>query len=766
MREFRAVLRPCGGPATPLCPATPASLFFHFLHVLDWWVLYVIDEAGSLLLAGLCLMQRQHILTDRWGLKLLGSRGAKLMATGVGTIKNIQRSKCLDVGQSNTSLSSHMMDKLCQYCLGLVSLHHSPGASDYRTVPRYLDVNHYRTVDHQPNVEALIQSAKDCSLCKVIQEYWPLHELRKRFPDIKEESFGSLELSFDLNEPRFFGSGAAWGLLVGTIHTPWHAFTMTFKLTITTCLLSSRASQSSLWSGNDSSMEEKSTIIRSWFAECSSHHPECTPPTHQYPRRLVEMGIEGTNLRLVDTKHEISEKARYATLSYCWGPVRPLTTTKDNVELFSNRIPVESLPRTFHESIAITRELGIRYIWIDSLCIIQDDLGDWRREAARMKDIYAGSSITISASDAKNSTQGCFVDNYPQIFDSRGTHIAQLSIVPPNNDIRLLVRVHEGDIRRRAETSVLSTRGWNLQEQLLSHRVVHCMRPEIHWKCHRNYNIESGLCFSGRELMRFWSNSVPAEATTSELHEMWCDWMEDYSRRNFTVTKDRICALAGIVQHYGKRTGHKHVLACWEETLVTELLWMRTGELIDPSLALPGIPSWSWLSRTGEVYFDFWHRLTGTKNLAKVDDHTKVVEASVTWTGESMVSDLQATNLIVEGPIRQFRLRVDLKGRDFNPPYMNVGDEEPDFSTHPIPWRCAGQFDLEKDREDDLFTCLLVRSVTSSVKNTLYSLQETCLLLLPEPNSQGETYRRVGIAMFRSNKTEFSSAEKRKIRLI
>ncbi|RSM04300.1 hypothetical protein CEP52_006882 [Fusarium oligoseptatum] len=467
---------------------------------------------------------------------------------------------------------------------------------------------------------------------------------------------------------------------------------MNFKLTITTCLLNSKASQSSLWSGNDSSMEEKCAIIKSWFTECASNHPECTPPTHQYPRRLVEMGTDGTNLRLVDTtKHGIGDKARYATLSYCWGPIRPLTTTKDNVELFSNRIPVESLPRTFHESIAITQQLGIRYIWIDSLCIIQDDLDDWRREAARMKDIYAGSSITISASDARDSTQGCFVD--PENFDSRGTHIVQLSIVTPNGDLPLLVQVHEGDVRNRAETSVLSTRGWSLQEKLLSHRVVH-------------------------------------------------------------------------FQFYGQRTGHKHALACWEETMMTELLWTRTGELIDPSLALSGIPSWSWLSRTGDVYFDFWHRVMGTKDLNKVDDHTNLVEASVTWTGEPMVSDIEATSLIVEGPIRQFRLRVDPKGRDYSQPWMNVNDEEPDFSNGPIPWRCAGKFDLETEREDDLFTCLLVRSVTSSVKDILYTLQETFLLLLPEESSQGETYRRVGIAMFRGNQTEFGSAEREKIRLI
>lgn len=125
-----------------------------------------------------------------------------------------------------------MMDKLCQYCSGLVSLQPSPEASD---------VDHSREIDHQPNVEALLQSAKDCRLCKVIQEFWTLYALQERFPDIKEENFGSLELSFDLDEPRSFGSGVSWGLLTGKIYAPWHAFVMTFKLTITTCLLNSKS---------------------------------------------------------------------------------------------------------------------------------------------------------------------------------------------------------------------------------------------------------------------------------------------------------------------------------------------------------------------------------------------------------------------------------------------------------------------------------------------------------------------------------------------
>ncbi|KAJ4244796.1 hypothetical protein NW762_014373 [Fusarium torreyae] len=227
-----------------------------------------------------------------------------------------------------------------------------------------------------------------------------------------------------------------------------------------------------------------------------------------------------------------------------------------------------------------------------------------------------------------------------------------------------------------------------------------------------------------------------------------------------------LSALAGIIQQYGEKTGFKHLLGCWEETLVTDLLWIRMGDIVDPTMAIPQIPSWSWLSRVGGIGVDFWNRVHGRRLQRVVNDHIKILEVSITWTGEPMVSDLTSTNLIMEGPVRQIRLHIDPKGATFHPPYMNVGDEKPDFNKNPIPWKCAGQFDLEHEREDDLFTCILVRSVASPEEQATYQLQETFLLLLPVPDSDGMTYQRFGIAMIRGSESEFGSAERKTIRLI
>jgi hypothetical protein len=498
-----------------------------------------------------------------------------------------------------------------------------------------------------------------------------------------------------------------------------------------------------------------------------SHHPECAPPTFELPRRLVQIGSDKTDLRLIDTTVKIMDKnTSYATLSYSWGLSRPFTTTQSNVDSFLNSLPAESLPKTFHDAIETAWELGLRYIWIDSLCIIQDDLDDWRREASRMKDVYSGSSVTISASDAKDSTQGCFVDYGLDLWENDGKGVVPMTVAI-RGKLALEIRVHQGDIRRRTLDSNLSTRGWTLQEQILSHRVIHCMRPEIHWNCHRKYHTESQFTFDGARFKPFLSKFLPSHATAAEMQRLWVEWMTDYSTRDLTVTKDRLGALAGMVQYFGERTGFKHILACWRETLIDDLLWIRGGDVIDPSMSLPQVPSWSWPTRVWKISFRFFDRaMGGLKYVAH--DHMKIVETSIHWTGEPMVSDLLSTNLVVEGPVMQMRLRIDPRAKAFNPPYMNVGDEVQDFSDHPIPWRCAGQFDLEQDREDDLFTCLLVRSVTPDYEDPLdgYRLQETFLLLLPVPTLEGIDYRRVGIAMIRGNAPKFRSAEIKRIRLV
>lgn len=134
--------------------------------------------------------------------------------------------------EMDTLAESDTMDSLCSHCSNLIKLHTSVTSPERVTEPPTFDTDGHPEipVGHQPNVERLIESAKHCHLCRVIQEYWPLLHLLERYPDIKEDYFGSLTLNFELVKPVL--SKVSWGLLIGLIRSPRHAFALKFDLTI------------------------------------------------------------------------------------------------------------------------------------------------------------------------------------------------------------------------------------------------------------------------------------------------------------------------------------------------------------------------------------------------------------------------------------------------------------------------------------------------------------------------------------------------------
>jgi hypothetical protein len=147
-------------------------------------------------------------------------------------------------------------------------------------------------------------------------------------------------------------------------------------------------------------------IAKSWLNACSTGHTLCNiRNTERFPTRLLD--VKEDPVRLVLT-NGWDIKPHYATLSHCWGTLNFLKLTQNSLESFMASIPAEELTRTFTDAISITRELGIDYLWIDSLCIIQDSSEDWEKESALMCSIYSGSKINIAAAAAHDGTEGCF----------------------------------------------------------------------------------------------------------------------------------------------------------------------------------------------------------------------------------------------------------------------------------------------------------------------------------------------------------------------
>jgi heterokaryon incompatibility protein (HET) len=171
-------------------------------------------------------------------------------------------------------------------------------------------------------------------------------------------------------------------------------------------------------------------------------------------------------------------KGKYIALSHCWGTDHeqlPLRTTKDKLEAYKRRIDPNKLPRTFLDAVTVAREIDVQYLWIDSLCIIQDDSEDWENESRKMEQVFSSAYCTISATSAKNSHEGFLTFPVKEAVRIPDGENSQFSICACTADKSFKQAVDEDGL--------LNTRGWVLQERALSRRTIHFTGSQIFWEC-------------------------------------------------------------------------------------------------------------------------------------------------------------------------------------------------------------------------------------------------------------------------------------------
>lgn len=221
--------------------------------------------------------------------------------------------------------------------------------------------------------------------------------------------------------------------------------------------------------GSESSLRQ----AKVWYLNCRRGHPACHADTdaHFRPSRLVYLG-DHQRIRL-HTNKEYPEGLTYMTLSHCWGEGQLTRLQKNNEEAFRQAISWDSLPQTFMDAIRVARSLGSEYLWIDSLCIVQDSLEDWCRESATMRDVYRNSMCNIAASSAANSHEGCLYPRNPRFLEP-----ARLPWPSAASDDFYLIN------GAGLEASYpLYTRAWVLQEALLAPRTIDCGKTQLFWRC-------------------------------------------------------------------------------------------------------------------------------------------------------------------------------------------------------------------------------------------------------------------------------------------
>lgn len=325
-----------------------------------------------------------------------------------------------------------------------------------------------------------------------------------------------------------------------------------------------------------------------WLSTCSESHELCkVDDDFILPTRLIS--ITGESPRLV-LNSEIPKGQRYATLSHSWGAQDVFKLTSKNLNSFLKEIPADRLPKTFTEAFTITKRLGLDFIWIDTLCIIQDDEDDWQKESALMTSVYGGSTITIAASSARNSTEGCFV-------------------TVPYFSGGLRVRITDGGKQRvqdfrNSENYNLSTfethlggRAWALQEKMLPPRTIHFGDRGAFWECKTLIASEHLPEGFPRQLVS------PIVRRKGKFEWHWPQIVRIYSAANLTFGKDKLPALSGVARLGYNETGDQYLAGLWRNNLESQLCWRLWGvqPLKRPSFRAP---TWSWASIDGKV---IWH---------------------------------------------------------------------------------------------------------------------------------------------------------------
>lgn len=372
----------------------------------------------------------------------------------------------------------------------------------------------------------------------------------------------------------------------------------------------------------DTSSDAALDWAKVWLDYCQREHEKCQLGEGlSFPTRIIEVTPfnERGDVRLIDQACRLPFD-RYIALSHCWGKTLPscrtLTTTLNQ---HITNIPFDNLPKTYQDAILFTRKLGIRWIWIDSICIVQDDISDWRHEAGKMSEVYGNSFVTLAAVHSWDSHGGLFSEV------SRDYETFELSPISVDGSLlplfgrRKLPNLHSWMFdpvydREFYNDTPLFQRGWTYQERLVPKRVIYFSKQELLWECCQGLGCEcAGDAGPTAQEPELHSQYHPSKNNPKIKHSKDLDQrvavrrsyeiVEEYSGLALTFQTDKLPAISAIAKQIQSLRPHDRYLAgLWSSTLVQDLLWApRTIELTRPKTYCA--PTWSWASFTGEVLY-------------------------------------------------------------------------------------------------------------------------------------------------------------------
>jgi len=349
-------------------------------------------------------------------------------------------------------------------------------------------------------------------------------------------------------------------------------------------------------------------FIQQHVEQCTREHScggDRSPP--RLPDRVIWVGNSTASaIRLVENIGEA--RAKYIALSYCWGSVSPDTYLTDATNLQARKANIEygDLPPLLQDVVQCARTLGIEYIWVDRLCIVQGDGGDFKTQAPKMGEIYGNATLTFAAASASSENGRILAER----DKSDGPFTLGLELQGLGTlTLGIRRRTHQlGTENRGGDYGRMSTRAWIWQERLLSARTVFFTPHALKYECHR-HSIWEG--FDRGVLGHSWSTQLDL---TANSNQSWLRLIEEFMQRGITYQSDRLPAIESVMGHIARNTGWTPFWGVFQEHLVPSLAWTsRTRKAVSGEHAgrvNPGhyAPSWSWASVDGEISYS--HALT------------------------------------------------------------------------------------------------------------------------------------------------------------
>ncbi|KAE9377311.1 HET-domain-containing protein [Stipitochalara longipes BDJ] len=497
---------------------------------------------------------------------------------------------------------------------------------------------------------------------------------------------------------------------------------------------------------HDTKNEKYFELLREWLRECDGNHNQLEHNQHVHhprqnirlPTRVLDVGYgrDSNKLRLHCPRE--GERGTYIALSHCWGVIpreeRALCiTNNENLDARRNGIKFDTLPKTFQDAITVTRQLGKRFLWIDSLCIVQGDKEEWEKESKLMETVFSRAYCTIAASSAIDSTRG--------FLDRRLT--SKFVEVQNDGDTRYFVCEAIDDFRHDVEEGELNTRGWVLQERALARRTIHFTATQTYFECGCGVRCETLTRMRNSKANFLGDNLFPKSALKhpeTNINRLYQMLYEDYSKLRLTNRTDRPIAIYGLEWRLAAAFETVGRNGIFDRYLHRSLLWQRSEDNVlerisyDPNQV---VPSWSWMAYNGHITYMTipYGEVEWTKSIYCYS--STIREYSHTGLGRIRGIHNDGNYIEVNALVRNFDLsEADAPGRKL------VFDESVGEQTSGLKCVVLGRqypWKEEREREDRVYYVLIVKPM--------------------DDGGSCRTYERVGAGTLKEKDISFRASE-------